>query len=151
MSESLTGQIDQYIYQVILPLESSGAEINPAHVAYAVDKLIDPESLSPALKTHVSIQQLKSQTRKLLASRHDPIAKAESYVLGEEQDLFSETLQSYYPVKRRSESKTEAVYIPREQLSEMDVQAICKRMSKAGDSLLEHSRALLAWFMSKAA
>lgn len=139
--------LDEYIYRVISPLEQVGAVIDPANVAFEVDQLIDPESVSPELKTQLSIEQIKNVVRKTLAKRHDPIEKANDYVNGDQDDLFGNELQPYYPARREAQ----AVYIPRHELTEIDVERIVKRMTKAGESLQVHARALQAWFISKAA
>lgn len=149
--DMLSGQLDQIINTVILPLEDIGEDINPVYVANEVDKLIDPVGVSPELKTYASTLQIRGLTRKILAKRHDPVKKAQDYIEGEQDDLFSDQLQPYYPVKRTIEEVRESIYIRREKLTDIDVKTIASRMSKAGESLLEHVRALEAWHKGRAA
>ncbi len=148
MSKSLSNQIDQLIRQVTLPIESRGLPIDPSYVANEVDKLVDPMSNSPDLKTYCFISDVAQKTRKYLAKRHDPIAKMQDALESDKQDdLFGDELQDYYPVKREGK----ALYIKKEELTEVDVKIICERMRKAGESLIKHANNLEAWHFSKAA
>lgn len=148
-SEQVIGLIDS----VVEPLEKAGLAVDPELVAVEVDSMIDPKQLSPALKTHCSILQIKDFTRKRLAARHDPVERMKEFIeYGEDEQigLFGEELQPYYPVRREPApgEKSRPVYIPREQLTAADVKRICRRLSRAGDALLRHARNLEAWFIS---
>lgn len=148
----LAGQLEELVDKVVLPLEEVGAAIDPVSVAAAVDKLIDPESVSPELKTYASIMQIRSVARKRVAKRHDPVERAAEYVAGNAQEpLFDNLLQPYYPAIRSDDGERRTVYVPRESLNDVDMHRVCERMTKAGESLLEHVRALQAWFIGKAA
>ena len=151
MSDTLARQIEELVDVVVLPLEEQGADINPVMVASQVDLLIDPDSISPDLKTYASIMQIRNITRKRLAKRHDPVEIAKDYVENDTGDLFGESLQPYYPTKRMESGERQSVYVRKENLTDMDVKRLVKTMSKAGSALLEHARALDAWHMSRAA
>lgn len=126
--------------------------IDPAFIANEVDKLIDPETLSPELKTHASILHIRAMVRRALARRHDPIAKAKEFVETGQDDLFDGILQPYYPVKRIGpENEKLSLYMRRDILTSTDVDLIDSRMRKAGESLIKHCDALQAWFKSKPA
>lgn len=149
--DSVAGQLEALIDSVVLPMEEAGVDIDPVFVAAQVDRLIDPGSVSPALKTYASVMQIRGMTRKRLARRHDPVERANEFAAEGTGDLFEGSLQPYYPAKRPSEDGAETIYVRREKLTDIDVQAIAARMSKAGESLMKHARALLAWHMGRAA
>ena len=151
-NDPLSNQLDGIIATVLLPLEESGVDIiNPAHVAAEVDRSIDPQALSPALKTYASMMQIRGRVRAILAARHDPVQKAEEYAASKTEDLFGDVLQPFYPVRRRDEAGNPPVYIRRELLTDTDIDAICRRMERAGNSLIQHVDALRAWHRSRAA
>jgi hypothetical protein len=144
---ALTTELDNIFFQIITPLEVSGEIISPVKVAVDMDKIIDPDRLSPELKTWATIEHIKHYVRTKLAKRHDPVKKANDYIENDTDDLFGDELQPYYPVRRNSEP----VYVPRQDLTEHDVERIVKRMTRAGESLQTHARALKAEFLSRAA
>lgn len=148
---SLANQLDEIISRVVLPLEQQQIDIiNPVAVADEVDKLIDPDGVSPSLKTYSSVLNIRQLVRQRLKKRHDPTERAKDYVNSETDDLFGDRLQPYYPVKRQDESGEMArVYMRRELMTEFDVEAVCKRMSRAGSALLAHADELRAEFKTR--
>jgi len=149
MSEknSLSAQLESIVNSVIDPLEAAGVDIiSPDHVAQATDKKLDPDSVSPALKTYASMMQIKTIARRVLAKRHDPVVAAEDYAAGASDDLFGGILQLRYPAKRAGADG----YVRRELLTETEIAFNSGRMRKAGDSLLQHADALDAWGRSRA-
>lgn len=147
--DPLASQLDQIISSVLLPMEERQVDIiDPAMIAREVDLRIDPDGLSPALKTYSSTMQIRSRVRQTLAARHDPVKKAEQYAMGESDDLFGDVLQPFYPVKRSDGDGFKPVYIRRELLNQRDIDLICRRMEKAGNALIRHVDALRAWSVS---
>lgn len=144
--DPLAGQLDQVISTVLAPMESVDI-INVASVADEVDRLIDPEQLAPALKSYCSRMQIRSRVRHSLARRYDPKEKAAQYVQGERDDLFDGLLQDRYPVNRGGERG----YALRDVMSDQDVSFNAERMRKAGDALVQHADALLAWSKTRLA
>jgi len=145
---SQSAQLETLIDKVVLPLEEAGVDIiSTSMVASHVQNLIDPKSMSPELVSFCSTMHIKQAVRTRLAKRHDPVELAEQSLADGTDDLFGDSLQPYYPIKREGER----AYARREVLSEIDVEANCKRMEKAAHSLLEHARALRAWFATKSA
>lgn len=152
---SNSGQLENEICKVLLPMEEAGIAIDLDTVAHQTILSIDPGGESPLLVTFSAVQHIKNAAGKLLAKRHDPVQKAKDHIKhgGENDDLFGADLQPYYPVKRSVEDDGKEVvqsfYIPREELTEIDVVILAKKMDKAGQSLQKHARALQAWFVSK--
>ena len=145
MSDSLSAQIDQRILEVVSPLESREVDIiSPAYVAESVSNSLDPEHDSPELIAWCATLHLRERCRKLLAKRHDPVKKAESFANGENEDLFGYLLQDYYPSKFRG-GGSEPVYIKRDKLTAEEINFNAKRMRRAGESLLQHADALQAY------
>jgi hypothetical protein len=148
LKNSLSSQIDVFIDQVILPMEEAKVDfISSNSVAVAVINMIDPDCHSPQLIEFASTMHVKQMVRQRLAMRHDPVEKAEDFVNGVSNDLFGLTLQDRYPVKREGDKS----YARKEVMSEIEVEANASRMERAGDSLLEHAKALRGWFASKSA
>jgi hypothetical protein len=145
---SQSSQIDTLIDQVVLPLEEQGIDIiSTDMVANCVLDLIDPRSVSPELIKFSSVMHLKQCVRNRLAKRHDPVEAAQESIESDELDLFGDQLQPYYPIKREGER----AYARREVLSEIDIESNARRMEKAAKSLLQHAKALRAWFYTKEA
>ena len=141
-------QLDSIIAQVVTCLEAQNVLlISPENVANQVDAMIDPDSLSPSLKTYASIMQIRQSTRAYLRKRHDPVEKMEQEILDGTADMFSDHIQPYYPVKRLDKGKK--AYAKTETLTEEEVNFNVNRMRKAGAALLTHADALEAWFRSK--
>lgn len=153
MNDSLAGVVDQRIRAVVLPLEESGVVIlDPNLIANSVMQSIDPEKDSPDLVAYCATMDLRGRCRKFLARRHDPVEKAKDYAEILSDDLFSGMLQDYYPARRQSDGGELApFYVRRDELSRYEAEEIARRMSKAGNSLLAHADALLAYIVSKAA
>lgn len=144
----LAGQIETLIDKVVLPMEEAQVDfISTDAVAARVVDLIDPESVSPELLKFASLMHVKQLVRQRLAKRHDPVEIAEDYANGANDDLFGNSLQPYYPANRNGEKS----YARKEVLSRIEIEANCRRMEKAGHSLLEHANALRAWFFSQPA
>jgi hypothetical protein len=148
---ALSGQLETLISSVILQLEANRVDIiDPVYVANEIDRELDPEGLAPELKTYASTMQIRNSVRQQLAKRHDPVQKAKDFVESETADLFGNVLQPYYPIKIESvDGEKQSVYTRRDMLSNSDVHAIVKRMTKAGRSLIEHSDALRGWHQSR--
>jgi len=145
---SQSSQLETLIDKVVLPLEEAGVDIiSPSMVASHVQGLIDPQSMSPELVSFCSTMHIKQAVRNRLAKRHDPVEVAEQKLADGIDDLFGDSLQPYYPIKREGER----AYARRDVLSEIDIEANCKRMEKAAHSLLDHARSLRAWFATKSA
>lgn len=145
---SQAAQLDTIIDKVVLPLEEAGVDIiSTSMVANHVQDLIDPQSMSPELVQFASTMHIKQAVRTRLAKRHDPVEVAEQQLQDGVDDLFGNSLQPYYPIKREGER----AYARREVLTEIDIEANCKRMEKAAHSLLDHARSLRAWFATKSA
>lgn len=145
MSDSLSAQIEKRILEVIAPLESNAVDIiSPAHVADAVRSSLDPEHDSPELIAWSATMHLRERCRKLLAKRHDPVKKAESFVHGETEDLFGYLLQGYYPSKFRGDG-SDSVYVKRDKMTAQEINFNTKRMRRAGESLVQHADALSAY------
>jgi len=146
MKDPLFEQLESLIAQVVTDLESKNVLlISPENVANSVDALIDPDNISPALKTYASIMQIRQSTRAYLRKRHDPVVKMEQEILDGTADMFSDQLQPYYPVKRDSKEG----YAKLETLTSKEVQVCAGKMRSAGVALLTHSDALIAWDQSR--
>jgi hypothetical protein len=144
--DPLARQLEQLIQSVIDPLNQAGVDIiSPEHIANAVDHKIDPDQLSPEMKTYASMMQIRSAARRLLARNYDPLQKAADYVSGDSDDLFAGLLQDRYPVKRDGIRG----YALRDVMTEADVAFNSSRMRKAGETMLQHSDALDAWHKSR--
>ena len=137
-------QLEDCIAGVVIPLEEKGvALISPEAIAAMVDDAIDPDSLSPSLKTYASMRQIKHHVRGYLRRRHDPEVKAKND--DPNLPLFSDELQPYYPVVISSEGeKKKTSYKLRHLLTVSEVQKIAKGMRRSGRTLLSHADALEA-------
>ncbi len=143
--DPLANQLESLIATVVDDLERRLAiVISPESVANKVDLLIDPGSTSPALKTYASIMKIRESTRAYLRRRHDPVKKIEDQITSGMDDMFSDHLQPWYPVKREGE----AVYVRREHMTAAEVDRCARRMRRAGSALLAHADALEAWAAS---
>jgi hypothetical protein len=91
--ESVNNELDQLIREILLPIEVRADIISPVYIAAEVDKRIDPESLSPAVKTHGFIQYVRGRARAILAERHDPNKKDSD----DTQVSMFKGLQDFYP------------------------------------------------------
>ncbi len=140
-NEGLAAQLDSIIDSVMLPLEEAGQNVDVNHVADQVDRIIDPQCLSPFVKTYSSTMNIRARVRQRAAKRHDPVVRADDYIAGQ-TDAFDGILQAYYP-----ESKS--LYVPRERLTEAGYLKVRGRMRSAGHALLEHTDALDAWWAGK--
>lgn len=143
-SDGLAAQLDSIIDKHMLPLEESGLDVDVNRVSDEILQTMDPDRVSPDLVAYCTVMHVKGAVRKRAAKRHDPIARAESYISGETDDMFSGILQAYYP-----ESKD--LYVPRNRLTETGYNRVRSRMKKAGHALLEHVDALDAWWAGRAA
>jgi len=142
LHDPLAHQLDSIIATIVTKLESEKIIlISPENIANQVNDFIDPENVSPALKTYASIMQIRQNTRAYLRKRHDPIDKMERQIEEGINDMFSDQLQDYYPVKRREEK----AYIRREYMTTKEVESCVTRMRKAGAALLRHADAFEAW------
>lgn len=142
MSDPLFEQLETIIAGVVTELEEQNVLlISPENVANKVDVIIDPDSISPALKTYSSIMQIRQNTRAYLRKRHDPVGKMEQQIEEGIVDMFADQLQPYYPVKR---SDGEG-YAKLETLTTKEVEKCAAKMKKAGEALLAHADALIAW------
>jgi hypothetical protein len=142
--EGLAAQLESIIDQHMLPLEEGGHDVDVNRVSEQVLLALDPDRVSPDLVSYCTNMHIKGVVRKRAAKRHDPVARAEEYIEGNTEDMFSGILQAYYP-----ESKD--VYVPRNRLTETGYKRVRARMKKAGHALLEHVDALDAWWAGRAA
>jgi len=142
--DPLAAQLDGVISEALAPLEHVDI-IDVGMVADDVDRRIDPEQSSPALKSYCSRMQVRAMVRRALARRYDPNKKAEEYVEGARDDLFDGLLQDRYPVKRDGGRG----YALRDVLNDVDVAYNAGRMQKAGNALVQHADALIAWHKSR--
>jgi len=143
-NEGLAAQLDTIIDMHMLPLEEAGMDVDINRVSDGILLMMDPERVSPDLVAYCTIMHIKGAVRKRAAKRHDPITRAEEYISGATEDMFSGILQAYYP-----DSKD--VYVPRHRLTETGYKRVRSRMKKAGHALLEHVDALDAWWTGRAA
>jgi hypothetical protein len=117
-------------------------EVSPSWIATQVMQAIEfPRSLHALgyVGCHLEIRQI---ARQKLRRAHDPKAKVQASIDGED-DLFPETLQERYP--RQPRSSEEPIYALRELLTRADVQYNVERMRRGGRALLKHADALEAW------
>jgi len=143
---SLHNQIENHIAAVAQPMIDSGmAIISPAVVADEVDRRIDPGGLAPEAKTYASRMHIRNEVRRFLARNFDPIRRMRTVFSEEQADLFSDVLQDYYPVKRNVEGEERLLYAKRDHLSLSDANRLAERMHKAGESLMRHADALVAY------
>ena len=141
MNDPLFEQLESIIAQVVTELEEQKVLlISPENVANKVDSIIDPDNLSPDLKTYASIMQIRQSTRSYLRKRHDPVEKMEQEIHGS-GDMFSDQLQPYYPVKRDGEDG----YAKLETLTIEEADICADKMDRAGASIQRHADALRAW------
>lgn len=147
---SHAAQLDGVIDRVLLPMESAQVDIiNVPNVSERVLELLDPGKDSPPLVRWATMMHVKQTVRTRLAKRHDPVEIARDMISGGDvtDDLFGDTLQPYYPIRRNGERG----YARREVLTQAEIEINARRMEKAGNALLTHARALRAWFTTKAA
>ena len=146
LHDPLSEQLDALIAQVVTDLEGQHVLlISPENVANQVNMLIDPDNISPALKTYASTMQIRQSTRGYLRKRHDPVGKMEQEIIDGTDDMFSDQLQEYYPVKREGVK----AYAKRGLMTSSEVDTCASRMEKAGSALQEHARAFRAWDVTR--
>ncbi len=143
---SIHNQIENHIAAIAQPMIDRGREIiSPAAIADEVDRRIDPEDIAPEQKTYASRMYIRNEVRKFLARNYDPIERMKSDFSQDQTDLFSNLLQDYYPVKRNVGGEDRLVYAKRERLNLVDATRLAERMHKAGESLMKHADALVAY------
>ena len=139
-------QLTDIIAKVVIDLELQKVIlINPANVANIVDKEIDPTNISPQLKTYCSTMQIRDSVRDYLRKRHDPVYKIEAQILDGHDDMFSDQMQPYYPVKR----DTGDGYVLVEYCTDQELTRCANRMGAAGNKLLSHRDAIYAYINSR--
>lgn len=142
-------KVDDEISSVIETLEGQGSALVIPHIANVVYSRLDANKVSPHIVQYLSQQEIKQKTRAFLRRRHDPIARAEQAVEQNQEDLFADTLQDYYPVKREMMGERQRMYVPRDDLSRTEVSEIAGRLSRAGSALIKHADGLVAWDKSR--
>lgn len=128
--------------QTVIDDYQDAGEVSPSWLATQVmDKIEFPRSLHALgyVGCHLEIRQI---ARQKLRRAHDPNARVEASVEGED-DLFPETLQERYP--RQPRPPEEPIYAKRDLLTRADVQYNVERMRRGGRALLKHADALEAW------
>ena len=143
---TLNESLEDKVREVLLPMiERGDTSIDPITIADAVDHLIDPDTVAPPLKTFASTMHIRNAARRFLRKHYDPVEKAKNCVEGQTQDMFGNVLQDYYPAKRAIGDETEISYIRREAMTQIDIERVCSRMEKSGQSLIKHARLLRAY------
>ncbi len=135
MHEELTRALHQEIDNL-----DSAIVLSPATLAIAVQrKFANQKTMEPHIQ-YASLEHIKQMARTLMARRFDPDAEESASYQGQ---LFSGTLQEYYPVKL---GKSQApVYKKREALTHLEVQWNVTQLRKSARARLEHADALQAW------
>lgn len=142
-------KVDDEISSVVEMLEDQGNALVIPHIANTVYSRLDAGKVSPHVIQYLSQQEIKQKTRAYLRRRHDPIVRAEQAVEKDQEDLFADTLQDYYPVKRDIMGERQRIYTPRDDLTKSDVSEIAGRLSRAGSALIRHADGLVAWDKSR--
>ena len=142
-------KVDDEISSVVEMLEEQGNALVVPHIANMVYSKLDEAKVSPHVIQYLSQQEIKQKTRAYLRRRHDPIERAEQAVEKDQEDLFADTLQDYYPVKRDIMGERQRIYTPRNDLTKSDVSEIAGRLSRAGSALIRHADGLVAWDKSR--
>ena len=143
-------EVHELISRAVLSLQDSGVDIiDPDFVANVVESKIDVHRMAPHLSRYLAVEQLKANTRKYLAHMFNPVIRAQQLVESGTDDLFDDLLQDHYPVKREILGEVKSVYAKKEVMSEDEIIIVASKMEKAGNTLIEHAKALLAWFQSK--
>lgn len=142
-------KVDDEISGVVEMLEERGNALLIPHIANVVYSRLDEQKSSPHIIQYLSQQEIKQKTRAYLRRRHDPIVRAEEAAERDQEDLFADTLQDYYPVKRDVMGERQRMYVPREDLSSVEVSEIAERLSRTGSALIRHADGLVAWDKSR--
>lgn len=142
-------KVDDEISSVVEMLEEQGNALVIPHIANMVYSKLDEAKASPHVIQYLSQQEIKQKTRAYLRRRHDPIERVEKAVEEGQEDLFADTLQDYYPVKRDVMGQRQRIYTPRDDLSKGEVLEIAGRLSRSGSALIKHADGLIAWDKSR--
>jgi hypothetical protein len=138
-------QIRQIIRAVVLPLKEAGAHIHLDYVSDHTYLELDSSKRSPAIIKYLAMPTIKEIVRSELRHDLDPVEAAQNAIDSGQTVMFS-GLQDYYGVNRPNGEggKARPQWVPRHDLSLMEVQSLCNRMRSAGDALHEHADALMA-------
>jgi len=138
-------QIRQIIRTVVLPLKEAGAHIHLDYVSDHTFLELDSGSRSPKIIRYLAMPTIKEIVRAELRHDLDPVEAAQSAIDSGQAVMFAE-LQDYYGVNRPNGEggKPRPQWVPRHDLSLIEVQSLCKRMRSAGEALIEHADALMA-------
>jgi len=142
--------ITEHISRVVLAM--NGKDVDVDYVANVVESRIDVHQISPHLTKYLATLELKQQVRSYLRHRYDPeVVVADKIQQGktEQEDLFDDILQDRYPAVREHMGVKKTKYVIKENLTEDEVEIVAVKMEKAGRALIEHAKALRAWFQSK--
>lgn len=143
---SINAQIETEIIKVLTPMMGHVESIiKPKRIADVVLSNLDPESNSPATVSYGCIQHLRGKVREVLARKYDAVTRTQEQIRAGQPDLFDGVLQDYYPVKRSFDGEAETIYVPKDDLSDADVEKIAHRMETGADSLKRHAKALRSY------
>ena len=146
----LSLQLSEEINRVILSLKEKEPDmLDVDYISNVVQSRIDVHHISPPMVEYSSVQNLKQQVRDHLRRDHDPVKKAEDMVDQNQETLFDDILQDYYPCKREVLGVKKPVYVRRDLLTDDEVIVIAERLQKVSKKLAEHADALLAWNASR--
>lgn len=138
-------QIRQIVRAVVLPLKEVGAHIHLDYVSDHTYLELDNGGRAPSIIKYLAMPAIKEIVRAELRHDLDPVEAAQNALDSGQSVMFS-GLQDYYGVNRPNGDggKPRPQWVPRNDLSLMEIQSLCKRMRSAGDALHEHADALMA-------
>lgn len=149
---SIRQQIEERCHAIIAPIQrTDGAVIRPDYIARLIGQQLDPNGEAPQEIMWAADLHLRDVVRRVLRRYFDPVERAEAHVNEGQSDLFDGTLQDFYPATRKTKGEIQLVYVERDSLTEDDIDRICRRMERAGGSLLRHSDALRVDFNRRVA
>ena len=150
VQNALSMQLSDEISRTVLMLSERKTDmLDVDYIANQVQARIDAEGRSPGLVEYSSILNLKQMIRGHLRHNLNPILRAEREVEENQESLFEEILQDYYPAKREILDQVKPVYVRRDLLSHDEVFIIATRMRLVSERLAKHSDALIAWDKSR--
>lgn len=142
-------QVDEQIDMVVSQLESGGKDLVIPHIANTVYSKLDAQRVAPHVVQYLSIQEIKQRARAFLRHRHEPEERARRAVESGQEDMFAQTLQDYYPVKRDVMGERQRLYVPRQELEDEEIEEIADRLRRTGGALIKHSDSLIAYSRSR--
>ena len=148
---AIQATVDDQITIVVERLEQQGHHLVIPHIANTVYSALDEDRKSPHVIQYLSQQEIKQRVRAYLRRRYEPTERVQQAIDEGQEDLFAETLQDYYPVKRVVMGKRQGMYVKRDDLVRKEVDQIACRLSKAGHALVKHADGLIAWDRSRSA